>query len=307
MEARARLGTRQDLTLDVGVVAAIVEWYGRYGRDLAFRRTTDPYGILVSEVIAQQTQAERAAVRWVRFMDRFPTVDDLASATPAEVLREWQGLGYDRRAMNLWRAARVIRDEHGGRVPRTIHELDALPGIGPYTARAVAAIAFGEPVGAVDVNVRRVLGRIVQGADGVQVGDVQSDADRAASMTGPATWTHAVMDLGATVCRPRKPACERCPVRVSCRYAAMDPSSREDRRKTRRPHVAFTSTDRWLRGRILDRLREAADGAWVELDRPIGSHATDRVHRAAQALADDGLVELRQRPSATVHARLAIA
>jgi A/G-specific adenine glycosylase len=296
-----------DAELAPGVVAAIVDWYRANGRALAFRRTTDPYAVLVSEVIAQQTQAQRAATRWQRFIDRFPTVDALASTTPAEVLREWQGLGYDRRAMNLWRAARVIRDEHDGHVPRTVDELDALPGVGPYTARAVAAIAFHEPVGAVDVNVRRVLGRIVGGADGMPVADVQAHADRAASLTDPATWTHAVMDLGAMVCRAGTPACEGCPVQASCQYAATDPTARRAGVTTRRPTVAFVATDRWLRGRILDILREATDGDWVALEAPIGSHGTDRVLWAARALAADGLVELRQRATTGVEARLATA
>ena len=306
MEQRESFDTTADAELAASAVAAIVDWYARNRRDLSFRRTSDPYAVLVSEVIAQQTQAVRAAARWGRFMDRFPTIDALASATSADVLREWRGLGYDRRAMNLWRTARIIRDEHGGHVPATIEELDALPGVGPYTARAVAAIAFGLPVGAVDVNVRRVLGRIVLGADDVPAADVQLHADRAATLTDPATWTHAVMDLGATICRPRDPACDRCPVSASCRYAATDPLVRESRTKPRRAAVAFPSTNRWLRGRILDRLRDTPDGAWIALDGPIGSHATDRVHRAVDALAAEGLVELRQTSPTRIEARLAL-
>ena len=309
MEERPCVDDNAQAGLAPDVVAAIVDWYGKNGRDLAFRRTTDPYAVLVSEVIAQQTQAERAAARWERFMERFPTVEALASATPAEVLREWRGLGYDRRAMNLWRAARIIRDEYGGHLPRSLGALDALPGVGPYTARAVAAIAFGEAVGAVDVNVRRVLGRIVHGPDGVPLAEVQADADRASSLTDPATWTHAVMDLGATICRPRNPACERCPVRASCRYAATDPMERMRRTRTRpRPQSrSFASTTRWLRGRILDRLRDAPDGAWIALDGPIGSHGTGHVHDAAKALAADGLVELQLPSPSIVEARLATA
>jgi A/G-specific adenine glycosylase len=143
--------------------AAILGWYAERGRPLAFRRTTDPYAILVSEAMAQQTQASRAAASWERFMATFPTVGALAAASPADVLRAWAGLGYDRRALALWRAARVIVEDHDGRVPSSVEELQALPGVGPYTARAVAALAYGVPVGAVDVNVRRVLGRVAAG------------------------------------------------------------------------------------------------------------------------------------------------
>src|SRR6186713_552015 len=142
---------------------AILAWYAEHGRTLAFRNTGDPYAILVSEAMAQQTQAARAASHWKRFMERFPTLHALAAATPADVLRAWQGLGYDRRALALWRAARIVVLGHGGQLPSDVTQLEALPGVGPYTARAVAAIAFGAPVGAVDVNVRRVIGRIVAG------------------------------------------------------------------------------------------------------------------------------------------------
>ena len=145
---------------------AILAWYGERGRRLPFRATTDPYAILVSEAMAQQTQAARAGEPWVGFMARFPTVGALAAATPADVLRAWQGLGYNRRALNLWRAAGRIVEAFDGQVPRDLAALESLPGVGPYTARAVAAIAFGMPVGAVDTNVRRVLGRIVAGEDG---------------------------------------------------------------------------------------------------------------------------------------------
>jgi A/G-specific DNA glycosylase len=183
---------------------AILAWYDDRGRTLPFRGTTDPYGVLVSEAMAQQTQAARAGEAWLRFMERFPTVSALAAATPAEVLREWQGLGYNRRALNLWRAARQIVGEHGGRVPADLRSLQALPGVGPYTARAVAAIAFGLPIGAVDTNVRRVLGRIVAGdAVALRPSELQVVADGAVPPDRPADWTHALMDFGATVCRPR--------------------------------------------------------------------------------------------------------
>jgi A/G-specific adenine glycosylase len=287
-------------------VAAIVDWYRANARTLAFRRTADPFAVLVSEAMAQQTQAERAAAYWERFMATFPTVDVLASATPADVLRVWQGLGYDRRAMNLWRAARVIRDEHGGRVPASIEALEALPGVGPYTARAVAAIAFGLPVGAVDVNVRRVIGRILGGEDGVPRADVQTVANGVAATTDPATWTHAVMDFGATVCRPRNPRCDACPLRGTCRFASH-PAERHEQPTSGRPVTPFPETNRWLRGRILDRLRQAPDGCWVVLNEAIGTHPLDRVHEAAGALARDGLVEVQRTSLKVVEARLAVA
>ena len=285
---------------------AILAWYSERGRPLAFRRTRDPYAILVSEAMAQQTQAARAAAYWERFMTRFPTVDSLAAATPADVLRAWQGLGYDRRAMALWRAARIVVDEHGGRIPSTVAELQALPGVGPYTARAVAALAFGLPVGAVDVNVRRVLGRIIAGDGAALSGpELQSVADESVPAGRAGEWTHAVMDVGATMCRPRAPRCEACPARPWCRFASKqpDPVAAGHRsivravasapRAVREPAAPFASTNRWLRGRILDRLRAAPDGAWVALDAAIGTHDSARVRAAANAMAIDGVLELR--------------
>ena len=288
---------------------AILAWFDVRGRRLAFRRTTDPYAVLVSETMAQQTQAARAAVRWERFMTRFPTVGSLAAATPADVLREWQGLGYDRRGLALWRAAVIIRDDHGGRVPDSIEALEALPGVGPYTARALMAIAYGRAVGAVDVNVRRVLGRLVSGAaDALPARALQAVADRAVPADRAAAWTHALMDLGATVCRPRAPRCDHCPVRVWCRYVAIGNATTPPVARHWGPRRPFPTTNRWLRGRILDRLRAAPDHAWVELDAAIGTHDLQRVRAAAMAMAGDGLVELDEPSSSdTIRARLATA
>jgi A/G-specific adenine glycosylase len=290
---------------------AILAWYAANGRHLAFRRTTDPYAILVSEAMAQQTQARRAADHWERWIARFPTVETLAAATPADVLRQWRGLGYDRRALSLWRAARVIRDLHGGRVPDSIEALERLPGVGPYTARAVAALAFDRPIGAVDVNVRRVLGRLMLGsAHAIARHDMQAMADDAVPPDAAAAWTHAVMDIGATLCRPRGPRCDECPARLWCRFSATV-RSRADTvgpgaRAKARPSAPFASTNRWLRGRILDRLRAVPDDRWVTIDGPIGTHDVERVRAAANALAAEGLIELLPGPaSEIIQARLA--
>ena len=277
---------------------AILTWYAARGRELPFRDTTDPYAILVSEAMAQQTQAARAGVAWTRFMARFPTVESLADAPPADVLRAWQGLGYNRRAINLQRAARVIVDEHGGHVPSDLASLEELPGVGPYTARAVAALAFGVPVGAVDTNVRRVLGRVVAGDAGVMdAAALQRVADEAVPPDQPGFWTHALMDIGATLCHPRRPECEPCPARPWCRYVpagstASVPRAAANRHTARETAVRFTSTSRWLRGRIVERLRGVPNGEWLEVSGPIGDHDQAAVDVALAALARDGLVEL---------------
>ncbi len=272
---------------------SILGWYARNGRALAFRRTRDPYAILVSEAMAQQTQAARAAEAWERWMGRFPTVHALAAASLADVLREWQGLGYDRRGMNLWRAAGEIVTRHHGVVPSDIAALEALPGVGPYTARAIASIAFGMPVGAVDTNVRRVLGRIVAGdPSSLTAREMQAVADGAVPPETPGAWTHALMDLGATVCRAARTDCADCPARPWCAFATRGSTIQRTPRDVREHPAPFTSTTRWLRGRILDRVRAAPDTAWVTLVGPMGTHDDSAIHAAAEAMTRDGLLEM---------------
>ena len=279
--------------------AAILAWFDQPGREIAFRGRHDPYGVLVAEVMAQQTQVSRADEAWRAWMRRFPTVEALAAAPTSDVIRQWAGLGYNRRAVSLQRAARLIVERHGGRVPDGLAELQALPGVGPYTARAVAATAFGRPVGAVDTNVRRVLGRVAGGGvDALSDRELQALADRVVPPDRAGAWTHALMDLGATVCRPRAPRCAECPVLAWCRFARRGASvgeatgSAARRASTARAFAGgpFPSTSRWLRGRIVERMREA--GGWLAFDEPIGSHAVPAVHAAIHALAKDGLAEV---------------
>lgn len=281
-------GARRRRAVPRATRQAILEWYEANGRRLAIRSTADPYAVLVSEVMAQQTQIGRVIPAWTAWMVRFPTVESVAAAPVAEVIRQWSGLGYNRRAVSLHRAATAIVERHDGRVPRAIAELERLPGVGPYTARAVAAIAFGEPVGAVDVNVRRVLGRIVAGDDGLAVADLQRVADASVPRGRAASWTHALMDLGATLCRPRAPRCDSYPALDGCRFAR---GVRPIVIGRRRPAAtAFPATSRWLRGRIVEQLRES--GGWLAFDEPIGSHSLAAVREAIRALARDGLVEV---------------
>jgi len=278
---------------DVAAIqSAVLEWYTANGRALAFRRSADPWSVLVSEVIAQQTQAARAAEAWTRFVARFPTPAALAEASPATVIRAWRGLGYNRRAIALRATAIAICEDHGGRVPDAYDALVRLPGVGPYTARAVLAIAFGRDVAALDTNIGRVVRRaFLGGDDAVRAKDFQRLADEFVPEDRAAAWTHALMDVGAAFCRKRDPRCDTCPLAAQCRYlaAGRPRTSSEGRVK---PHVPFRSTTRWLRGRILDRLRDAADGAWVALTGPIGEHAADAVALELGNLAREGLLEL---------------
>jgi A/G-specific adenine glycosylase len=298
---------------------ATLAWFEGHGRELDFRTAgrLDPWGVLVSEVMAQQTQIARVEERWPAFMAAFPTAEVMAAATPADVIRAWRGLGYNRRALALHRAAVAIVAA-GGAVPDDVAGLQALPGVGPYTARAVAAIAFGRPVGAVDVNVRRVVGRIVAGDPGLMSpAELQAAADLLVDPSRPGTWTHAVMDLGATICRPTRPDCGACPVRRWCAAAATansisrggpaamrtpiatgftgamgTPTTRPRGRSSRAPAIRFEQTSRWLRGRIVDRLRDAPAGVPLTLHGPLGTHSADAVAAALDGLLRDGIIEL---------------
>jgi A/G-specific adenine glycosylase len=283
---------------------ALLAWFDLTGRSLAFRSTADPYAVLVSELMAQQTQAERAAEAWTAWMERWPTVRDLAAASLADIVRAWAGLGYNRRAVNLHRAAQVIASERGGEVPSSVAELESLPGVGAYTARAVAAIAYRVPVGAVDTNVRRVLGRLAAGGpEALTVAAMQALADSVVPLDRPDAWTHALMDLGARACKPAKPRCEDCPIVAWCRYAAGQrpervaaPGPGGTPAKDRMPAPAFTTTRRWLRGRIVERARNAGDEAWVPYGEAIGTHPASAVREAVLALASEGLLEAREGP-----------
>ena len=238
--------------------------------------------------MAQQTQIARVDEAWTGFVARYPEPRVLAEAQTAEVLRAWAGLGYNRRALHLQRAAAAIEHEHGGHVPSNVAELEALPGVGPYTARAVAAIAFGQPVAAVDTNVRRVVTRVAGAALGPTA--LQAEADVWVARTDPATWTHASMELGATVCVARGPRCDECPVARWCASAGQvvtmpsrDPAT----------SVPFEQTTRWLRGRIIERLRGLGDGAWTRLPASIGQHDEAAVAAAVAALEREGMLEHR--------------
>jgi A/G-specific adenine glycosylase len=187
--------------------ADLLAWFGQEGRDLPWRHTRDPYAILVAEIMLQQTQVSRVIERWTAWLERWPTVEALADASTADVVRAWSGLGYNRRAINLQRAARAVAE--AGAFPRTPEELRALPGIGPYTASAVACFAFDAQLTTVDVNARRVLGRALE------VEDALPPAGRAWE------WNQALFDLGATVCLARIPRCERCPLAGGCPSRGM--------------------------------------------------------------------------------------
>jgi A/G-specific adenine glycosylase len=240
------------------VRAAVLDWFAAARRDLPWRGTRDPYRVLVAEVLAQQTQAARAAAAYPLFLERFPSVAHLAVASPAEVLRAWQGLGYNRRALALRATAQAVVARGGW--PGTVAGLAELPGVGSYTARAVACFAFGQDVAPVDTNVARVLVRSLAGADPSSLGPAaRQDLADAALPAGRAwEWASALMDLGAAHCRPR-PRCEGCPIAVRCRWRALGPAAPPPRPRAQAP---FAASDRRWRGAVVRAL--AAEPAGLD-------------------------------------------
>jgi A/G-specific adenine glycosylase len=260
----------------------LLDWYAASHRDFPWRRTQDPYAVLVSEVMLQQTQASRIAQRFPPFMARFPTVESLASAPTAAVLAAWSGLGYNRRALDLQRAAGIVARDGW---PHDVPGLARLPGIGPYTARALASLAFAAPVGVVDTNVRRWLLRRFGGPD--QPRPLQALADALASPgRGPdvAAWTHATMEFGAAVCRARDPRCGACPIAAGCPSRGRAATIAVPRQ------AALRGTDRAYRGATL-RLLSAADGHALD-DRDLRSRLARDHGRIGPELDEPGWVRV---------------
>ncbi len=275
---------------------AIERWgtagpHGSRRSGLPWRATRDPWAVLVSEVMTQQTPVARVVPAYLSFLPAFPTPAACASAPLGEVLRAWQGLGYNRRARNLHRAAGLMVNDHGGRVPGGLDDLLALPGVGAYTARAVLAFAFGADVGVVDTNAGRVLSRAVAGRP---VGSRQAQDLVDAMVPAGHGWQfgQALLDLGALVCVSSAPRCPLCPVRRRCRWASTGHRSPDPARGSAGVSVRqarFDGSDRQGRGRLLDALRAGtvpSDGLATAAGWP---DDPGRAGRIAEALVIEGL------------------
>ena len=269
--------------------AELAEWYQGRAALYPWRRgIREPYRILVCESMAQQTQASRVALAFDAWIERFPTVQDLAAASRADVLRAWQGLGYNRRALALHETAKSIVTNHAGVVPSDIEVLRSFPGVGPYTAAAVASIAFGSPVVALDTNIRRVAARVLHGAEPDELAPARLRADAQAWLdpSDPGAWNQAVMDVGAALCRPRSPHCERCPLEAVCQFRTL----RREGRSSARSQPVFEGSTRQLRGALVRVLSQNGPLSISALSDVIDA-AAERVAEAAHALTNEGLVE----------------
>ncbi|MDO4244262.1 MAG: A/G-specific adenine glycosylase [Actinomyces sp.] len=262
---RARPGQEQragDVTAPDS--AALEAWFDEHRRDLPWRhRDTSPWGVLVSEVMSQQTPVARVAPLWQQWMARWPTPADLAEADTGEVLRLWGNLGYPRRALRLIECARAVVARHGGRLPADFDELLALPGVGHYTAGAVMAFAYGRRALTLDTNVRRVLARAVGGQALPAPSLGRAERHRAEAVlprddARAARWSMAVMELGALVCTAKDPRCPQCPWQPGCAWVAVGRPA--DAHAERRRVQAWHGTDRQARGMVMARLRNADPG-----------------------------------------------
>ena len=268
----------------------LLHWFAAVARDLPWRRSRDPWEILVSETMLQQTQVARVLPKYLAFLERFPDVGSCGAAPPGEVIRLWDGLGYNRRALALHKAAQRVIEVHDGVFPSTYDELLALPGVGPYTARAVAVFAYEQHHAVVDTNVARIVARAVAGR-ALDKHEVQRLADDLVPAGDPWQWNQAMLDFGATVCVKRSPNCEACPIAVSCawsREGGVDPAIGSAGTSSRQS--TFTGSDRQGRGKLIAALRQRAVRK-EELAAVMGwADDVDRAVRVYEGLLADELV-----------------
>ncbi|MEY2968372.1 MAG: A/G-specific adenine glycosylase [Actinomycetota bacterium] len=257
-------------------------------REFPWRATRDPWHVLISEVMLQQTNVGRVHPRFERFVALAPTPAACVAVPLADLLVEWQGMGYPRRCRNIQEAARVIVDQYGGVVPRDLEALMALPGIGPYTARAILAFAFGDDAAVVDTNVARVIARLHGRA--LKPRETQLLADEMLPRGFARDWNQVIMDFGATLCTARTPGCDECPVSAVCVWRGVGEDPARATAFTSRPQGRFEGSDRQARGRLMKRLTEGSV-AKGEVAEVMQIDDAERALRLVTSLVNDGLVE----------------
>lgn len=285
---------------DSAMVGAVIEWFAHEARDLPWReQECSAWGVLVSEVMLQQTPVVRVEPVWREWMRRWPTPADLAAEPQAEAVRAWGRLGYPRRAQRLWLCAAALVERHSGEVPRETEALRALPGIGEYTAAAVRTFAFGERDVVLDTNVRRVIGRAWRAEPHPRAHLTRAERDAAAALVPEdlleaAAWNAGAMELGAVVCAARTPVCEECPLERDCAWvAAGRPGLGASSGRTQ----AWHGTDRQVRGRIMALLRGADGPMTIAGNETLADVDPAQLMRCLRSLEADNLVT----PSPTGH------
>lgn len=269
---------------------AIVNWFAANRRDLPWRNTT-AWGVMVSEFMLQQTPVVRVLPKWNEWMERWPTTQDLASASPAEVITAWGRLGYPRRALRLHECAKIISKDFGGKVPETKEVLITLPGVGDYTAAAIAAFAYNARTLVLDINIRRLFARVIDGVEAPKAS--LSNQERLARTelipkNDAHVWAAATMELGALVCTSRNPKCDECPLSSMCQWKAAGYPQSDLPRRTQGWH----GTDRQCRGVIVQALRENSALNKHELEKLW--HDESQIEKALSTLIKDGLISLNE-------------
>ena len=266
----------------------ITSWFAANKRDLPWRNS-NAWGVLVSEFMLQQTPVVRVLPKWNEWMERWPTPHDLSTASTAEVITAWGRLGYPRRALRLHECAKIISTEYAGAVPESEEVLKTLPGVGEYTAAAIAAFAYGARTLVLDINIRRLFSRAIDGIEAPRPN--LSNLERAARAElipekDPHIWAAATMELGALVCTSRNPSCDQCPLTSICEWKAAGYPASDQPRKTQ----AWHGTDRQCRGVIVQALRENASLSTREIHKLWGEQS--QVEKALSTLLKDGLISL---------------
>ncbi len=290
----------------------VISWYRLHKRELEWRKTRDPYVILISEIMLQQTQVSRVREKLPLFLKSFPTLRRLASSSKADVLRAWKGMGYNNRAIRLRDMARAIRDNHHGTIPCDIETLLTLPGIGPYTAHALSCFAFKKSVPVVDVNIRRVLSRVFRKSKNLTDAFDEPTSWKLAKDILPQdayTWNQALMDIGATICTARQPSCNSCPIATLCssRTSLQHISTKHPKLQSKKTEPMHDGVPRRIwRGRIVEALRNVNSKGSISLPslgkiiKPGFTKADDKwLMSLISLLKDDGIVETRNHQSAT--------
>ena len=264
----------------------VLDWFTENRRDLPWRNTT-PWGVMVSEFMLQQTPVHRVLPIWIDWLARWPTPADLAGAKKSEVITAWGRLGYPRRALRLHESARIIAESHNNQVPRTIEELRALPGVGEYTAAAICAFAFEQPTLVLDINIRRLFARVIDGVQTPTAAPSQIERKLRYELipTEGARWAAATMEFGALVCTARNPQCDLCPLRSQCAWAIAGFPESEIVRKSQ----GWVGTDRQCRGTIVQALRENKKLTRTKISTLWNEDS--QVELALKTLLADGLIE----------------
>jgi len=266
--------------------SVILNWFDENKRDLPWRKS-NPWGVMVSEYMLQQTPVNRVLPKWIEWMERWPDPASLSEAKKSDVISAWGRLGYPRRALRLYEAARIISSEHNNKVPRAPEVLRSLPGVGDYTAAAIAAFAYGDSTLVLDINIRRFFSRIYDGVEVPTASPSQYERKIRQELIPDdgAKWAAATMEFGALICTARSPLCEECPVAKSCAWRAANYPKSEIKSKTQ----AWHGTDRKCRGTVVQALRENSRLSKSALNKLWNDE--DQIEKALKTLLADGLVE----------------